>query len=87
MLAVAVLHQNGGSGKTTLAVMTSRVADPAAADIQRVWRALKGRKHGSQLQEPSKERGEKRAKAAARRNSAPARSAWSRTCLSTSIDA
>jgi chromosome partitioning protein len=32
-------------------VMTSRAADAAADDIQRLWRALKGRKHGSQSQE------------------------------------
>jgi chromosome partitioning protein len=31
-------------------VMTLRAADGAADDIQRVWRALKGRKHGSQPQ-------------------------------------
>jgi chromosome partitioning protein len=32
-------------------VMTSRAADAAADDIQRLWRALKGGKHGSQPQE------------------------------------
>jgi chromosome partitioning protein len=32
-------------------VMTSRAADAAADDIQRVWRVLKGGKHGSQSQE------------------------------------
>lgn len=58
-------------------VLTSRAADSAADDITRLWRALKGRKHGSQPQK-TKPRAKREAREDGRRQARRGREAHRR---------